>query len=127
MSKTRIALAVATVALLAIVAFCAAIPLQRSEVTIRTSLLRETPLGSSAVDVRAVVARHGWLNHSYRGQTGYMLQQSGKPAEVVGVSSICGDLGHYGFPFRTDVTAFWGFDESDRLIDVWVWKTTNAL
>jgi hypothetical protein len=100
--------------------------LLRSETSIRASLLKQTPIGSSLSDVRAFVAKRGWLDRSYVGTNGFLKQEVGSPIQVVGVSSICGQLGHYWLPFRTDVTAFWGFDANGRLIDVWVWKTTDA-
>jgi len=99
----------------------------RSEASIRASLIKRTPLGSSSSDVRAFVAKEGWLDRSYVGTSGFYKQEPGEPAHEVGVSSICGQLGHYWLPFRTDVTAFWGFDTNGHLIDVWVWKTTDAL
>ena len=99
----------------------------RSESSIRASLLKQTPLGSSLSDVRAFVAKKRWLDQSYTGTNyGFYKQEPGEPAHTIGVSSICGHLGHYYLPFRTDVTAFWGFDGDGRLLDVWVWKTTDA-
>ncbi len=98
-----------------------------SESKIRASLLKQTPLGSSLSEVRALVAKRGWLDQSYTGtNSGYYRQEPGERAYTVGVASICGQLGHYYHPFRTDVTAFWGFNADERLIDVWVWKTTDA-
>lgn len=106
--------------------------LRRPESSIRASLLKETPLGSTSQEVRAVVEKRGWLDHGYAGSTGFLKQNPGVPAVEVGVTSLRGELGHYWelprpLPFRTDVTAFWGFDNERHLIDIWVWKTTDAL
>ena len=128
MSKPRMLLLVVFTALVFVsVGLCVAYPLWRSESSIRAYLLRQTPLGSSIQEVRAFLERRGWLDRSYSGDTGYYFQPVGQPARTVGVSSLTGDLGQYGFPLRVSVTAFWGFDANDRLIDIWVWKTTDAL
>lgn len=64
---------------------------------------------------------------------GFWRQESYEPMTVVGVSSIRVNLGDYRsaltffFLFITNVTAFWGFDAEGKLIDIWVWKTTDAL
>jgi hypothetical protein len=95
----------------------------RSETSIRASLLKQMPLGSNSVDVREFVDKHGWLVRNYVGNTGFLKLEAGAPSEVVGVTSIKGNLGDYWF---MNVTAFWGFDSSNRLVNVWVWKTYDA-
>jgi hypothetical protein len=125
--KSSLAIVTSGIVIIAIGFFVSSCSSLRSESSIRASLLKETPLGSSSSDVRAFVANQGWLDRSYAGTNfGFYKQESGEPAHEVGVSSICGQLGHYWLPFRTDVTAFWGFDTNGHLIDVWVWKTTDA-
>jgi hypothetical protein len=37
------------------------------------------------------------------------------------------DIRDYQVIFFTDVTVFWGFDARGKLIDLWVWKTTDSL
>jgi hypothetical protein len=128
MSRKRLFIVEASVvALIVIAGWIASQPLLRSENSIRAALLKKTPLGSSVTEVRMFVDRRGWLDRKYIGSGGFLKQAPGKPAEVVGATSMCGDLGHYWLPFRTDVTAFWGFDTSNRLVDIWVWKTTDSL
>jgi hypothetical protein len=127
MSKTRIVTLAICAALIGGIGVYVASPLHRSEASIRASLLRQTPLGSSSSEVRALLEQRGWLNRNYHGTTGYYYQPSTEPARTVGVTSLSANLGDYGFPFRTNVSAFWGFDRDDRLIDIWVWKTTDAL
>lgn len=46
---------------------------------------------------------------------------------IVGKKNIRSDLGDYSTIFTTNVTVFWGFDEQSKLIDIWVWKTVDAL
>lgn len=65
-------------------------------------------------------------------KTGFSKQGKGVPSTVVGVKSIRTEIGEYrdpqfGFIFITSVTVFWGFDENSKLIDIYVWKTTDAL
>jgi hypothetical protein len=127
MSNTQIFTLTICAALIASISACDAIPLRRDEATIGASLLPQTPLGSSTSEVRGILAARCWLDRSYSGTTGYYYQPSGQPARTIGVTSLRGHLGQYGFPFRTAVTVFWGFDRNDRLIDIWVWKTTDAL
>ena len=90
-------------------------------------MIHLTPLGSSPDAVLAVVTHEGWKSRGYETKFGFLKQGSGKP-EVVGVSSIQASLGDYFvFPFlSTNVSAFWGFDANHRLIDVWIWKTTDG-
>jgi hypothetical protein len=66
--------------------------------------------------VRALVTQKGWLVVKYAGSTGYV----GDGGNVVGVTSVEGNLGDLG---PMNVSAFWGFDSEDRLVDVRVWRT----
>jgi hypothetical protein len=112
----------------ALIAWLFCFSLHRPESFIRASLLRSTPLGSNSREVRTFVEGRGWLARDYIGNAGFLKQEAGVPAVEVGVTSIQGDLGHYRSGlFQTYVTAFWGFDTNDHLIDVWVWKTTDGL
>ncbi len=126
MTKTRIIKLALCAALIGSIGVFFANPLRRSDASIKASLLRQTPLGSSRSEVGAVLERHGWLDRNYSGTTGYYCQAPGDPARTVGVTSLAGNLGDYGFPFPTNVAVFWGFDRDDHLIDIWVWKTTDA-
>ena len=88
---------------------------------------RDTPLGTPSNDVRAFLEQRGWLDHNYAGTTGFYRQEPGEPPRVIGVSSLHARLGYYYLSLRTDVTAYWGFDDNGRLVDVWVRKTVNTL
>ncbi len=92
--------------------------LLRPETAIRQSVLRSTPLGSTSAEVRAFATRKGWLVARYAGNTGYVNDGG----DVVGVTSVSGNLGDLG---PMNVSAFWGFDSQDRLIDVRVWRTLD--
>jgi hypothetical protein len=91
---------------------------------IRALLLQKTPLGTSSTDVRAFADKHGWLVRNYVWSTGFLKLESGKPDQVIGVTSIEGNLGDF---LDMNVTAYWEFDGRNRLIDIRVWKTYDAL
>jgi len=124
-SKTFIAVSLGIISLIA--AGCIS-PLRQPEARIQASLLQKTPLGETSQEVKEYVEKRGWLDHSYLGNTGFLKQETGSRSVELGTTSIQGNLGHYwSWPvFRTDVTAFWGFDGNGRLIDIWVWKTTDG-
>jgi hypothetical protein len=95
-----------------------------SAANIRALLLRQTPLGTRSTDVRAFADKHGWLVRNYVWSTGFLKLESSKPNQVIGVTSIEGNLGDF---LNMNVTAYWKFDSSNRLIDIWVRKTYDAL
>ena len=101
--------------------------LRRSEATIRERLLREVPLGSSMNQVEQQIAKHGWeLDHIDKNSGFYDHREN--PSKVTGAKSIRASLGDYrGIPFMVNVTVFWGFDSTESLIVIWVWKTEDSL
>jgi len=92
---------------------------------VEASLLKMTPLGTTSDEVLRKLQTKGF--HPTLISTGFYKQKMPTKPEVVGTSSIRVELGEYRTPFVTSVTAFWGFDKTGRLIDVWVWKTVDAL
>lgn|SRR6266540_828856 len=112
---------------------CCLVPhrLRRSEANLRASLLKSTPPGSSFSDVWTFAGKRSWLVRGHGTNYGITPADVGGPraaTEPVGVKSIHGHLGHYwGCPWRIDVDAYWAFNAEDRLIDVWIWKTPDAL
>jgi hypothetical protein len=130
MTRKRKILLSASAVIVVLLATWLLFSLRRPEPMIRASLLRSTPLGSSSRQVRALLQRQGWLSTNYIGSGGFLKQETGEPDVVVGATSLRGELGSYRsvpYLFETSVTAFWGFDTNDYLIDVWVWKTTDGL
>jgi hypothetical protein len=97
-------------------------PLLRSEASIEAALLRTLPLGSSIDDVVRALRTRGVDVKVL--PTGVYKQKNPAKPEVVGVSSIRMEL---GTALGTHVTAFWAFDDNGKLIDVWVWKTSDGL
>ena len=91
-------------------------PLRRSDDEIRSGLEKTTPLGSTLSDVQTIATQHGWYHATAQGSDG---QTTG--------TYIRGELGNYGFPFRTSVTVFWEFDASYRLDNIRIWRTTDSM
>ena len=101
-------------------------PLEQSEETIQMRLLYEAPLGSTAEQVEAMILGHGWEMMYPLANRGFYDQRV-KPARDVGAKHLRASLGDYYDFWKVNVTVFWGFDQDERLIDVWVWKTSDAL
>ena len=102
-------------------------PLRWSEGQIQNWVLRKAPLHCSVADVRALIDRQGWkLTSDWQGTNSHASSRD--YPYVRGGRILVAHLGYYqGIPWRTDVETFWGFDENDKLIDVHVRKTRDAL
>ncbi len=103
--------------------------LRRDSTHIEASLLEMTPIGSSPETVLQVIKTKDWQTKGHNLQNGFYKQPPGRKAETVGVTHIQASLGDYHrFPIgTTNTSAFWGFDSDGRLIEVWIWKTTDSL
>ena len=102
-------------------------PLRRSQEKIRASFAKLTPIGSSFESVTATLKENGYSHPELSRSHGFLKQE--RSTETVGVSSIHVHLGEYRnlpIPLATDVDAFWGFDQAGKLIDIWIWKTTDG-
>jgi hypothetical protein len=101
-------------------------PLFKSEETLQNDILKLTPLGTSIDEVIKIIkTRKKWRITQISNDHGYIYQKS-YPLKEIGNKSIRAEIGEYGFILVTNVTIFWGFDENSKLIDVWVWKTTDG-
>jgi len=105
-------------------------PLSRSEEKIRASVLKRTHLGCSSDQVYAFIKEQHWQVDGESPDNGFHKTFVGRAGSVeVGSSYVSCDIGvtHFVFfPFATDVLAYWGFDKSGRLIDVWIDQQTDA-
>lgn len=104
-------------------------PLRSSDSDIRVRLLVGTPPGTQMAQVKQAIEHEGWKIRTYSETVGY--PNGGHPEVVVGAKHIRASLGDYtdfshGLPFPANVTAFWGFDEQARLVDVRVWRTIDG-
>ena len=129
------------VSLLFIFAYMISNPLRWPEAIIKTKLLLDNPLGTSMTEVSSYIKKKGWAIRHVDEKQGFFFQK--KPCDlnngaklvrnmfgyddcIVGSKSIRASLGNYWAIFITNVTVFWGFNEEEKLIDVWVWKTNDA-
>ena len=94
---------------------------------LRAWMLRRAPLGSPPDQVDAFIAAHHWCrNYDWHG-TPSASSEKFFPG-VRGTRVIGAYLGGYqGIPYRVEVDAYWGFDESGHLIDLNVRKGVDAL
>jgi hypothetical protein len=91
---------------------------------IREALLLQTPIGTDSDEVRRLIEKRGWLVQSYVGSTGFVRLDTGIHNDVVGVSSLKGNLGDYG---PMSISVFWAFDSQNQLIDIGVWRIFDTI
>lgn len=107
-----------------------AISLRRPAEKIRKEFIEDFPPNSSLEQVASGLKSKGFDPEIYR-KCGFLKQDIYSPIEVVGSKSIEVHLGSYSnctFPFFTEqVTAFFGFNEEEELVDIWIWKDTDSL
>jgi len=101
-------------------------PLRSSDDGLAAWMLEVVPLGTDYDSAILEIENKGWVFYEKR-DSGY-CRGSCSSKEIVGAMSIRAELGSYfGFPFRTYVTAFLAFDQTEELIDIWIWKTVDGL
>jgi len=83
------------------------------------TLVKDTPIGCDKEYVLEYTKMKGYV---------FDLNQQGARNDEIGNNYMRVYLGHYrGIPFRCDVTAFWIFDEKDKLVNIDVWKDYDGL
>ena len=94
------------------------------EQSIRTEILRRTPLGSTMEQVNAYCAAAQLSCHSSN-TAGYVNRSTGV---VVGSKSVWGIVENHkiGPLLISTSAAYWGFDSNGKLLDVWVWTTMEG-
>jgi hypothetical protein len=118
---------------LAVVGCSSVRPLCRSDESIRASLLKQTPLGTSSDRVYAFITEQRWPIYRESRDAGFTMHLPGRNeahSPVVGSSFVACKLGttHFVmFPFETMKYAYWGFDKSGHLVEIWVDQDTGAL
>jgi hypothetical protein len=92
---------------------------------IRKILLQNTPLGISMEQVVAY-CQNKKIPYTISTKSGYLDQEH---HIVVGSQSVRGQFGEYkeSIFVTASVSAFWGFNEQGKLIEIWVWKTFDSL
>lgn len=112
---------------MAVVVYMLLNPLRRDAQKIEADLYLITPIGSLYAE--AISKLGGRYNQLQTYDNAGFLKQDLPPNKTVGVKSIKINLGeYYHFPIgTTSVVAFWGFDANGKLLEVWVWKTTDSI
>ncbi len=107
-------------------------PLHKDKDTIRLHLLEKTELGVGKSQVENVIKKELGLNPTGV-NNGAPLRTAGQPYRVIGKTHFSAKLGsHFSrdcdfcFLFRTYVYAYWAFDDKNELIDIIVYKETDA-
>jgi len=108
-------------------------PLHKDKDTIRLNLLEYTELGLSKGEVESIISNKLELK-PIKYDFGAPLRTARSPDRVIGTSHFATELGsHFSrdcdfcFLFRTYVYAYWAFDNKNKLIDIIVYKETDAL
>ncbi len=130
--KFQHAILIAPLASVLLLGCTAAQPLHRSPASIRASLLRHTPIGTSYQAVEAFVRKEGWQPHTIEGAhlPDRLLGDAAGfvPAQQVrrSMDVYLGD--YWAWPiFGRKVWGYWLFDTNNRLLEVWVTKHTQGL
>lgn len=90
---------------------------------IRTSLLAQTPVGSSMEDVRVFAQKQGWIGSTPQMEE-YGIPRHNLPE--VHVTGFPGWMPHDPFPYRSAVFIRWQFDSSNRLFDIRVTRIPDS-
>ncbi len=103
-----------------------------NDADLQRRILTETPLGSSMSQVEEVIQREGWDRVRVDHERGFLGQRERGTRTgflpTVGAMHIEANAGDFvGMPFQSNVTIFWGFDQDGKLIDVWAWRTIDAM
>lgn len=136
MEKFRKNLRVASLAIIAIIILVVISmivnPIRRTNSGVRRHLLLSTPIGTNIEEVIRVSEENAKLTIRYvRENAGVVLLKpnlsptnflpnSIRDTIVVGEKSICIYLGTFNFITRISVEAFFAFDESDELIEIFI-------
>jgi hypothetical protein len=97
-----------------------------SQSRIEKQVLTATPPGTSYEEVEKFISDKGWRVSSSSQTLGF-LDQRVRPDKEVGTMHIRAHAVSYDRIFGVDITVFWGFDESGKLINTWVWRTVNSI
>lgn len=109
-------------------------PLRRPPERIREDLLKVTPIGMDMEEVIQVIeSNKKWELGNIVYQNGYGMDKWGTPGgsgdTIIGEKYIWAIIDEYRnyFIIIVDVSAFWGFDEESKLIDIAVRKDGDTL
>ena len=94
----------------------------------RGQIESKTPIGSSKQDVLKF-CRNEKLDCRNFNNSGFLKQETGRPMSEVGASHIEAELKNYQIVPLLGVseTAYWGFDDNGKLIEIWIWVVNDSL
>ncbi len=100
-------------------------PLRGSEKKIKEDILKLTPIGMNMKDVIKIIEKQAeWEIDYISYEHGYDRLEDDVS---IGEKSIRAFIGEYRNIFLTSVTVFWAFNKNSKLIDVYIWKSIDAL
>lgn len=107
-------------------------PLRYSLKYIKDYVIESIPLGTDIESAVRIMENNKWEIVYINDKHGYSVDADGRPgiysnSVCIGKKSIRAYLGSYRNIFETDVTAYFGFDENSKLIDIAIRKDTDAL
>jgi hypothetical protein len=115
-----------TILLASFILFHAFLAACSSEVNIRTQLLEKTPIGVQFDEVLQFCKSKD-LKCTISTSSGFLNQRTGKVVGVKSIRTIYSEKRELPFFFTTTISVEWGFDENGKLLDFWVWKTSDGL
>ncbi|MBR1970912.1 MAG: hypothetical protein IKA17_11230 [Clostridia bacterium] len=132
MKKFFYALHILLIVLLTISVIIFVNPLRRTEKTIRKTVLKTIPIGTSMDEtIKKIKSNTYWEIDSISESNGYTVSKDGRPSEgggeEIGSKYIRVWLGGYRNIFVTDVSAWLAFDENSNLIEITIRKDVDAL
>jgi hypothetical protein len=103
-------------------------PLKEEPEVIERYVLKFTALGSGIAAAEQFCRDQQFEKCSISRSSGFLKYADSINRIEVGKMHIRGFASNYpmGENFIVTTSVFWGFDESEKLIDVWVWKTIDG-
>ena len=103
-------------------------PLRKPEEVIKSDILTSVPYGSDISEILIFLKNNEYEIVALNEKSGFSDRRT-KPSKIIGDMFIRARFGEYrsGLLSIVSVAVFFGFDESGKLIDIWVWKTIDSL
>ncbi len=111
--------------------FLLAVPISRPNEAVRSYVFRQMQIGTSWGDALEIINDEKWGIREKDTEHGLRINDSAGNVSfasddeiitanirIVGVKSMCVELGEFYGPFHTAVFAYLAFDENDKLIEV---------
>lgn len=100
-------------------------PIVQSESKIRKDVLKDFPIGTSQADVWVYAQKiDPGIDGAYKDKRSWWKNNDQSTEERIGNSRILASISNIGI---VDVTIIWIFDENNKLIEIYAWKTIDLL